>query len=441
MSNKLKQELEKIEIPKELHDRAKLGVMKAKSEKPKSKLRKLAIPLVASLSLIFSAGVGAAYIPSFNNLLATVSPEVALMLQPVDSSSSSSESNGIKMEVVAAMNDNEMAVIYVTMQDLTGNRIDETLDLYDYSLTGARMNNSQIVGFDETSNTATLRIQANGGEELIGNKVNLRIDSFLSDKQTFDVEVNANLSEITSKTPQTIPLDMNNIPGGGGDLFQQLKKQNVIQVLKPNQSTIQLPGVDFMNITNIGIIDERLHIQVQWTGDDIDAHGYFYFVDDLGNEIPPSNIYFGIDDSDQTKYGNEYTEYIFEMNSVDVEEQELMGYFVSNGNHIEGNWNTTFKLQSVGEELTTDFNKDFGTWTSNIVSVSALGVTLYGDGEFNDSINIDVSVEMNNGSVQTLDSMTSFNGNEETIVKFQSPLPLDLSKVKTININGTEIVL
>lgn len=438
MSNKVKQELEKIEIPKELHDRAKLGVMEAKSEKPKSKLKKFVIPLVASISIMFSAGVGAAYIPSFNNLLAYVSPEIALLLQPVNSSS---ESNGVNMEVVAAMNDDEMAVIYVTMQDLTGDRIDETLDLYDYSVSGVHMNNSQIVGFDETSNTATLRIQANGGKELDGSKVNFRIQSFLSDKQTFDVKVNANLPEIISNTPQTIPLDMNNISGVGGDLLQQLEKQNVIQVLKPNESTIQLPGIDFMNITNIGVIDERLHIQVQWTGDDMDPHGFFYFVDDLGNEIHPSNIYFGIDDSGQTKYGKEYTEYMFEMDRIDVEEQELLGDFVSNGNHIEGDWNTTFKLQSVGEELTTDFNKDFGTWTSNIVSVSPLGVTLYGDGELNDSINIDVSVGMNDGSVQTLDSMTSFNGNEGNIVKFLSPIPLDLSKVETININGTEIVL
>ena len=33
MSNKVKEELEKIEIPKELHERSKLGVEKAKLEK------------------------------------------------------------------------------------------------------------------------------------------------------------------------------------------------------------------------------------------------------------------------------------------------------------------------------------------------------------------------------------------------------------------------
>jgi hypothetical protein len=130
------------------------------------------------------------------------------MLQPIEIIS---ESDGIKMEVVAAMNDIEMAVIYVTLQDITGGRIDETLDLYDYSISGAQMFNSQIVDYDEITNTATLRIQRNGGKNLNNRKVNFHIRSFLSDKQTYKFAVNASLSEITSNPPQTVPLKMSNV--------------------------------------------------------------------------------------------------------------------------------------------------------------------------------------------------------------------------------------
>ncbi|ENH95676.1 hypothetical protein J416_14877 [Gracilibacillus halophilus YIM-C55.5] len=45
MNNKLKRELQKIEIPKQLHERAKMGVDKAKSERPKRKVKN---PLVAA---------------------------------------------------------------------------------------------------------------------------------------------------------------------------------------------------------------------------------------------------------------------------------------------------------------------------------------------------------------------------------------------------------
>lgn len=438
MSNKINQELEKIEIPKELHERVKLGVNRAKSEMPKRRLKRLVIPLVASAFVVFSAGVGATAIPSFNHLLSIVSPEMALMLQPIEKTS---ENNGIKMEVVGAMNDNEMAVIYITLQDLTGNRIDETLDLYDYSISGAQMFNSQVVDYDKTTNTATLRIQGNGGDDLNNRKVNFRITSFLSDKQKFEFAVNANLAEITSNLPQTVQLNMKNIPGGGGSLYQELKDQGTIQVLKPNETNIKLSEVDFMNISNAGIIDERLHIQVQWTGDDIDSHGYFYFVDDLGNETHPSSINFGTDEVGDTEYGNEYTEYIFNLDSLDFEEQELLGYFVSNGKYTTGNWNTTFKMQSIQDEINSKLNKDFGTWSSNNLSISPLGVTLYGKGKFNDSINIEVSAKMTDGSVQTLDSMFNYSENEEITVKFASPLPLELSKVKAIIINETEIHL
>lgn len=438
MSNKIKQELERIEIPKEVHERSKFGVMKAKSEKPKSRLIKLAIPLVASVFVIFSAGVGAARIPSFNNLVATVSPQIAIMLQPIEISS---ESNGIKMEVVAAMNDHEMAVIYVTLQDLTGNRIDETLDLYDYSLTGAQMFNSQIVDYDEKTNTATLRIQGNGGKSLNDRKMNFRITSFLSDKQTYEVEVDANLSEITRKPPQTVRLDMNNIPGGGGNLYQKLEEQGVIQVLKPNKTEVNLPEIEFMHVSNIGIIDNRLHIQTRWNKENIDDHGYFYIVDDLGNAIKPTSISFGIDEEGHTNYGDDYTEYIFDIESVDFEKQELMGHFVSNGKYTTGNWNTTFKMEAVQDEINSDLNNNFGTWSSNRVSISPLGITLYGTGKFNDSNNIAVSAKMTDGSVQTFDSMFNYSDNKGITIKFAFPLPLDLSKVKTINVNDTEISL
>jgi hypothetical protein len=402
------------------------------------RVKRFVVLLVASLLLVFSAGVAAARIPSFNNLVAQLSPEIALLLQPVEISS---ENNGIKMEIVAAMNDNEMAVIYVTLQDITGNRIDETLDLYDYSISGTHMFNSQMVDYDETKKTATLRIQGNGGEHLNNDKVNFRVKSFLSDKHTNKFEVKANNSEIRNKTPQTVPLDMKNISGGSGKLFQKLEDQGTVQVLKPDEMEMTFPEIKFMHISNIGIIDHYLHIQTKWHKDNIDDHGYFYFVDDLGNEIHPSSINFGTNETGQTKYGNEYTEYIFEKDRVDIEEQELLGHFVSNGKYTTGNWNTTFKMKSVQDEINSEWKMNFGTWKSNRVSVSPLGVTLYGEGELSDSKNIDVRAKMADGSVQTLDSMMNYSDKKGITVKFLSSLPLQMSKVKAIIVNGRELEL
>ena len=438
MSDRIKKELDRIEIPNELNKRSKLGVMKAKSERPKRKLKRLAIPLVASAFLLFTTGVGAANIPNINNLVAIISPEIALMLQPIEISN---ESDGIKMEVVAAMNDNDMAVIYITLTDLTSNRIDETVDLYDYSFTDGHMFNSQIVDYDKQTNTATLRIQGNGGESLNDKKTNFHITSFLSDKQTFEITADDKLLEMASKSPQTVQLDMDNISGGGVMLFQTLKDQGVVQVLKPNLNDFTFPGIEFMNVSNIGMIDNHLHIQTRWTKDNIDDHGYFYLTDDSGNETRPSSINFGIDAADHTNYGNEYTEYIFNMNDKDLLGQKLLGNFVSNGKYTSGNWNVTFKMKSIQEEINSDLNMNFKTWSSKSFSVSPLGVTLYGNGTFNDSKEVDVSAKMTDGSVQPFDSMTSFSKGEKVKVKFMSSLPLDISKIKSISIDGNEIEL
>ena len=51
--NNIKQELEKIKIPKELHERTRLGVKKAKLEQPK---RRMKIPLVAAVAVSVLTG-------------------------------------------------------------------------------------------------------------------------------------------------------------------------------------------------------------------------------------------------------------------------------------------------------------------------------------------------------------------------------------------------
>ncbi|HHV17743.1 MAG TPA: DUF4179 domain-containing protein [Thermoanaerobacterales bacterium] len=405
---------------------------------------KRAVPaaLVICLCLMLSIGAMAATIPSFNNLLSMVSPDIALLLQPIEIAC---EDNGIKMEVVGAMNDDEMAVIYITMKDLVGDRIDETLDIYDYRLTGTYISTCQMVHYDETTKTATLRMQANGGKKLNGKKVSFQVESFLSDQLTFDkVETSINLSDVKEvKDSQTIPLvtSSNISGGGGGDLFDELQSQGIIRVLTPDQKKITLPKIDFMYISNIGFIDGRLHIQTKWVGDGIDDHGDLHFVDTAGNSIymDSANIYFGIDKSGNAKWGRDYVEYIFDVSNINLDEFKLMGNFVSHGNYVTGNWKTTFNIQSVGEELQADCNIKSDTLNINNVKVSPLGVTLAGSGEINESVTIPISIKMTDGSIQEFESGMRYSDSGEVKLKYVSSLPLDTSKVESVVVNGTSI--
>jgi len=288
-----------------------------------------------------------------------------------------------------------------------------------------------------------LRMQVNGGEKLNGKKVSFCITSFLSDKQTFDaIETPINLSDITkTNASQTIPLDMNNIPGGGGALFKELKAQGVINILKTDQMNLALPKINFMHISNIGHVDGRLHIQTKWGGDGINDHGYFYFADTGGNrlDIYPTNIYFGTDESGNTKYGRNYIEYIFDIDKIKLNEAKLMGHFVTHRSYTTGNWKTTFKIQSVGEERQTNCNIKFDKWIANHISASPMGITLVGSGQGNDSPKITVSANMADGTVQKFESVMSFSENGAVKYKFTSSLPLDVAKVKSVTVDGTTI--
>ena len=55
--------------------------------------------------------------------------------------------------------------------------------------------------------------------------------------------------------------------------------------------------------------------------------------------------------------------------------------------------------------------------------------------------NIDVAVNLNNGSVRKFDSVISGMENDKIKIKFTSDLPLYVSTVESIDINGTRVEL
>ena len=402
----------------------------------------VSVGVAICLCLTLSVGVMAATIPSFNKFLSVVSPEIASILQRVEVSS---EDNGIKMEVIAAMSDDETTVIYFTMKDLIGDRIDETLDIYDYWMNKGSMFTCELVDYNKSTKTATLRMESNGGEKINNKKVDLNIKSIISQKSTLDeIDTGINISDISEvKDSQTIPLDMKNISGAGGDLIDELESQDTIKVLKVDQMNITLPKIGLMHISNIGYIDGRLHIQTKWVRNRVNDHGYLYLADSSGNNlnVKMSNIYFGVNKSHKATYGDEYVEYIFDVDKIGLNEVKLMGSFTSSRNYTEGNWKTSFKVERIKEQKKIDCNIELDTWSVNNISVSPLGITLTGNGK--ESIpsydSISVSINMKDGSTKTFSTRVSSVEDGKTKVKYMPSLPLDLSLIKSININGTII--
>lgn len=432
--NRIRRAIESIELPSDLHKRSKLGVQHANLQKRKTK-KIIIVPVIASLFLLFSVGVATATSTSMNELVAKVSPEIALLLKPIELSSMD---EGINMEVVAAMNDDDSTVVYVTMQDLEGERIDETLDIYDYFISNGHSFTNEVVAFDEITKTATVRFLASGGEKLNNSKLKFQIRSFLSDKKVFEqTKVNIDLKSVEDKKP--IVLHRDSISGMGGKLYSNAKEQESFKILPDENLNIKIPAIDFMEVTNVGFIQNKLHIQTKWIDNDKDNHGSFYFMNTAGEKIHPSSISFGRDKSGKLEYGNNLQEYVFDVDAINLENYALSGNFTTSGNSVSGNWQTTFKLSDVNESKIVDFLYNFGNWQSQEVTISPLGLTIKGIGEVENSTEMTATISMKDGHTQKLTHLISITDKGQIKLKLLTDEPLDVEKVKSISINGIDL--
>lgn len=411
------------------------------SKKPK---RCLAIAVTAILCITLSATVLAATLPSFRKLLSIVSPQISGNLQPIETFA---ESNGIKMEVIAAINDDEMAVVYLTMQDLISERIDENIDLYNYNITGASGFTHEIVDYDATTKTATIRMTATGGQNLNGKKVNLNINSFLTGSEKFDkFNTNINLADVLPAV-KTIQLNMSRIPGGGGDSFNDLRAKGEIDILKPDEMNIALPKVGFAYISNIGFIGDKLHVQVKWTKKEIekpniDDHGSFSLITNDNKTIYPTNVNFGVDEYGSTKYGNGYSEYIFNVSPQMVSGYSLVGeHFETNSNYIEGDWQASFTVEAVKSTKKADCNINIGSIRIKSVCLSPLGITLFAEGKKADDTDIEISVPSIKDKEQNFSKFFNSSYNNQLIIKYVPSELLDIEEIKTIYVNGVAVNL
>lgn len=305
-------------------------------------------PIIAFVSiclcLFLAMPVLAATVEPIYQLMYIVSPTVAQFFMPVQKFD---EDNGIKMEVVSAYIHDNVAQIYITMQDLTENRIDETTDLFDSYDINRPFDSSahcERVEYDESTKTATFLITINegGNKNISGDKITFTLREFLSHKKTYDdilVPINFSAVSLAEKT-QTV-----SSTGGGGSDYQKYAdfKENPISLVP--SSPIAEFSVDGIDLTGIGYINGNLHIQTAVKDNlDKDNHGFFYFKDSNGNKVNCNyNFYF----SNQYEQPGriDYCNYVFDIPQNELANYTLHGDFVTSGMKTEGNWRVTFPLE------------------------------------------------------------------------------------------------
>ncbi|MEO4055091.1 hypothetical protein [Solibacillus sp. CAU 1738] len=420
--DKLKKSVASIPLPQDLHKRAKMGVSQVRKKRKKTWL----IASAATVFLASSITVGAAMNDHVKNFLWYISPDLAALLEPIESTV---EQDGIKMNIVSAMQDEDMAIVYVTMQDLEGNRIDETLDIYDYFMSKGRSFTVERIGFDAKTKTALVRFMSFNGSSTDNFK--LKIRSFLSDKSVLeDVTFPLDLQDV--KEQQTELLPDGTIRGGASP------GENVY-VLPAGKLNIHTQLYYGMRMTNIGLHNDKLYVQIEWPANNAIDHGQFYLVNQAGQKIHPTESYFyGRDEQGKPIYAYNYEENIFDVKDIDIAEYELQAKIYTAGQYVEGDWEASFKLEEMRGQ-SVPFVLDFGDWIAKELKISPLGLTIIGEGDATETEELTATIVNKDGSHKELTSLVSFTDENQVKLKLLSEEPLKLEQIKSIMVNGFKV--
>lgn len=403
------------------------------------------IPIAAILSLTIVTGAAAAMgVIDLSSILQFLSGDRINILRPVNKTS---EDQGIRMQTLGAVRDGSTTEIYVALKDLTEDRVNASLDVYDFHVSGGRSHNAKLVQYDPDEKTAIIRFLVQG--KRLSNRMSVQISSFLSgSNKEENYDSGLNLSELLSKKQQTEydtldPLK-DGISGWGGESALELSEQEFIHVLRQDQTHIKLPGINWMYISNIGIVNGKLHIQIN-PDDEMGRynHGYFFFTDDQGNkqDIPMNSVSYGSYTKGGTQYGGDYKEYIFDISDISqLNKLQLKGNFTSYDQFVTGKWETTFDLKK-------DFLSKTGTATLTLdeeirtdIVVSSLGVTLMGKGVNQITPeNLQMELYLNDGT--SIHPKSGFLNIDDNLMKWISPQTIPVNEVNYLMLDGQKVLL
>lgn len=341
IDHRLKDSVNEIQMSDAMKARIKKNVVEAAQETKSPAISSGKKMLAAALAFIFFLVVPlpalAASSEPIHKLMYLVSPALAQYFQPVQKSMTD---EGIRMEVVSSYVNGDTVQIYMTMQDLTGDRIQANTDLYDsYEIYQPfdSVGRCERVGYDAESKTVTFLITLTrmDGKDITAGKVTFSVREFLNYTKYEDIEIPIDLQTIPTAIQTQKEVDHS---GGGGRAYDP----DSFRAIVPDTPNPSFP-IDEIALTGIAFLDGKLHIQTR-VEDSLqnDHHGYFYLIDADGNQIK-SDASYGFRENSNGKRIR-CTEEVFSVTPKGLASCKLYGNFWISSPLTKGHWRVTFPL-------------------------------------------------------------------------------------------------
>ena len=280
--------------------------------------------------------------PSGYALLYSISPAAAQFFKPVNRSD---EDNGIRLTVDSVYLHSDTVEVYVALQDLTGDRLDETTDLFDSYRINRGFDCSatcSLAGYDAQTRTARFLISITSfdGQDIEGDKLTFSLNRLLTGK----TETEGAVTGLDLAAVQAEPATQQVTRRGGSGIAAEAggsTAETRTALVPTGTLAAPAPGVA---ITAVGYVDGLLHIQVLYENiHETDNHGQLWLENGAEKlECLGSLSFFAENGSDS------YEDYYFDVTPAQLADCTLYGSFVTADTLIEGNWEITFPLTEAG---------------------------------------------------------------------------------------------
>ncbi len=426
------------------------GILNPKRISVSKKPSKLVIA-VAAIFCLMTTTVIAANISSFLNLRDKINPNIVEFIKPVEEVCIE---QGIKVEVVAVARYDNMVKAYITFQDLEGERIGEDLNFLDYySIKGANSCGWSMIDYDKENKKATILLEAENDTKFEGENLTFKVENIFYDNKKYeDYEIGVDLSKISHDPSYINATTKQFMSWSHGNLYGGLHSDNeIVPILTPHVIDFKFPDIKTSMISNIGVIDGKLHVQV-WRDTNFDGQGVdIYLKNSKGERIDrDTHINFKIDELKKLKNPkySYYSEYIFDIDTDNLDEYKLLGYF-STSKQLKGNWEVSFTAEDseILELKDIEINEPKGIKIEKI-GINPFGISISGKRDIAaQAYEFDIKINTETDIIQTSIFSSRWedlqhNSKEKDskfLIMYNIEEPIDLNLIKSITIDGITV--